>query len=121
MDVLGVGNCIYLVKITVRIVELSFGHTVHEKVMVSKMVNYYLRSCSILFFQNMPFVCYLCTQIFKRKHGLMDHLRGQHGVGKPFVCEICGASFTSRGSRRHHSLTCKGSKSPNPTCSESLD
>lgn len=47
------------------------------------------------------FICQLCSHIFRRKDKLKDHLRGQHGIGEPFICP-CGITFRSRDARDRH-------------------
>ena len=52
------------------------------------------------------FKCPLCSRHFTRTRVLNDHLRGQHHLGDPFVCD-CGAEFRNRTSMNKHKKKCQ--------------
>ena len=51
------------------------------------------------------FKCLICDKLFTRMDSTTDHIRGIHGIGKPFRCH-CGAEFQSRGACRMHRKVC---------------
>lgn len=57
-----------------------------------------------------PYICPQCRQPFKLMPYLRDHLRGVHGMGRPFDCS-CGQVFSSRTTRNRHRRCCQIDKS----------
>lgn len=51
-------------------------------------------------------ICPICFAEFKRKTLLVDHMRGVHSIGEPFVCS-CGLKFKSRPTRDRHRRKCR--------------
>ena len=45
--------------------------------------------------------CHLCGKVYKYNHHLKRHLTSHNGA-KPFVCSLCGKSFTRKDSCRDH-------------------
>lgn len=45
--------------------------------------------------------CHLCGKIYKYNHHLKRHLTSHSGA-KPFICSLCGKSFTRKDSCRDH-------------------
>lgn len=51
--------------------------------------------------------CEKCHKAFKHKNSLVDHMRGAHGIGDPFRCDLCGMEFQSRGAQYRHTTLMK--------------
>ena len=51
--------------------------------------------------------CTHCTQEFKGKKALAQHIQGKHAKGPSLVCHLCGKGFTWRSCHRTHVKRCK--------------
>ncbi|KAK6173797.1 hypothetical protein SNE40_017194 [Patella caerulea] len=97
---------------TLKTHELS--HTVTEK-------NYHCDLCPSKFWdkctlyghkryvhsKTMPWLCSVCGKTFSRKHCLDSHSM-RHNTEERFTCEICGRKYKLKDSHRKHTKRCNG-------------
>lgn len=46
--------------------------------------------------------CMDCKQVFKFRQSLLQHIRTVHESNRPYSCEVCWATFSSKNSLRNH-------------------
>lgn len=52
-----------------------------------------------------PFKCEKCGQSFSIEKNMVDHLKTEHLVQKPYICSICEKAFSHKGYLKHHKLS----------------